>query len=142
MRRSTSTDDLDRLIEFYETVFEATVVADLTEGGLRHAFIGLGGGFVLHPFELPERAGAPAAGTMFRRGHLDHVALKADDPLTFETLRDRLVARGASDGVVTDFGLVRTITYVDPDGSEGEVAQWAEGELRSFDERVHEAYAR
>ena len=36
------TADLDRLIAFYERVFEARVTVDLEEDGLRHAFIEVG----------------------------------------------------------------------------------------------------
>ena len=50
---ATVTSDIERLIDFYESVFDASVIADLTEGGLRHAFIDLGGGVVLHPFAVP-----------------------------------------------------------------------------------------
>ena len=43
------TEDLDRLVEFYESVFEANVFGQLTEGPVRHAMIGLGAGMALHP---------------------------------------------------------------------------------------------
>ena len=51
---ATLSADLDRLIGFYEQVFDADVILDMREEGLRHAFLDLGGGFVLHPFEIPE----------------------------------------------------------------------------------------
>lgn len=134
------TSDLDRLIEFYVSVFDAELIADLEEGGLRHALLDLGGGFALHPFFLGENPPAAERTEIFRRGHLDHVALKVDDLDTFETLRHRLVERGASDGTITDFGSVRTITYTDPDGWEGEIARWQAGPLLTCDQRIHEPY--
>lgn len=36
------TADLDRLIAFYERVFDAHLILDLEEDGLRHAFIEVG----------------------------------------------------------------------------------------------------
>ena len=51
---ATLTADLDRLIGFYTQVFDATVVFDMREEEMRHAFLDLGGGFALHPFETPE----------------------------------------------------------------------------------------
>jgi hypothetical protein len=72
---------------------------------------------------------------MFDRGHLDHVALNVGDYETFEMLRRRLVAAGVTDGMVTDFGNVRTIWFRDPDGGEGEIAQWQRGAPLTFAER-------
>ena len=64
---------------------------------------------------------------MFGRGRLDHFALQAPDAETFESLRERLVARGLSDGLVTDFGVMKVLTFTDPDGLEVEVAHWVGG---------------
>ena len=37
------TEDLDRLVAFYERVFEANKTLDMTEEGVRHVFIGRSG---------------------------------------------------------------------------------------------------
>lgn len=134
------TSDLDRLIEFYVSVFEADVIADLEEGELRHAMLDLGGGVALHPFYVGANPHAAPQGEMFRRGHLDHVALDVADSESFELLRRRLVERGASDGLVTDFGTVRTVSFLDPDGWEGEIAQSRDGTLLPFVDRIQEPY--
>jgi catechol 2,3-dioxygenase-like lactoylglutathione lyase family enzyme len=47
------TADMDRLIAFYDRVFDARVTVDLMEEGLRHAFIEVGPHTVLHPFQVP-----------------------------------------------------------------------------------------
>jgi hypothetical protein len=39
----------------------------------------------------------------------------------FDTIRERLIARGSTDGFVTDFGPILSLFFVDPDGLEGEV---------------------
>jgi catechol 2,3-dioxygenase-like lactoylglutathione lyase family enzyme len=58
---------------------------------------------------------------MFGRGRLDHLGLQAASLDAFDRVRDRLVAAGASDGFVTDFGHVLSLFFRDPDGLEGEV---------------------
>jgi hypothetical protein len=58
---------------------------------------------------------------MFGRGRLDHFALQASSLEAFETIRDRLMARGACDAFVTDFGPMLSLFFRDPDGLEGEV---------------------
>jgi len=58
---------------------------------------------------------------MFGRGRLDHFALQAASVDAFDTIRERLIARGAADSFVTDFGPVLSVFFRDPDGLEGEV---------------------
>jgi hypothetical protein len=58
---------------------------------------------------------------MFGRGRIDHLGLQAASRGAFETIRERLTARGASDGFVTDFGPLLSLFFRDPDGLEGEV---------------------
>lgn len=117
------TEDLDRLIGFYERVFDARITVDLEEEGLRHAFIEVGPHTVLHPFQVPGVA-MPAAQPMFRRGRLDHFSLNAASEEAFRELRRRVIAEGAGDGVVTDMGALLTFGFTDPDGGSYEVA-WA-----------------
>ena len=47
--------------------------------------------------------------------------MRAASPDAFTNICRRLVDAGASDGVITDFGEVRSIFFSDPDGMEGEV---------------------
>ena len=132
------TQDLDRFIAFFVEVFEATISADLTEGPVRHALVDVGGGMTLHPFEIQGRPADPVDGEMFQRGRLDHVALDVRDEETFEVLRRRLSDHGASDGVATDFGVVRTTAFTDPDGGWWEIAHWKSGEPLPLDAAIVE----
>lgn len=135
------TEDVDRFVAFYTEVFEATVRWDLEDGPVRHVLLDLGNGFVLHPFEFA--GGNPhsrGSAVMFDRGHIDHLALDVADADIFEELRRRLVERGATDGAVTDFGPTRNVWFTDPDGHGSEIALWVDGEPRTFDERIVEAY--
>ena len=114
------TSDLDRLIAFYERVFEAPVPLDLEEEGLRHAFIEVGPHTVLHPFQVPG-VEPPGPLPMFGRGRLDHFALNAASEEAFWELRRRVVAEGAGDGAVTDMGSLLNLGFTDPDGGEHEI---------------------
>jgi catechol 2,3-dioxygenase-like lactoylglutathione lyase family enzyme len=114
------TADMERLITFYARVFEAPVILDLTEDGLRHTFIQVGPHTVLHPFQVPG-VEPPDPQPMFQRGRLDHFALHATSEAAFHELRRRLMAEGASDGVVTDMGALLLLSFHDPDGGSHEV---------------------
>lgn len=135
------THDLDRFIDFYRRVFDAEVLLDMREGAIRHALIDVGAGFCLHPFEFAEgNTHATGSDADFDRGHLDHLAINVEDAGAFELLRGRLVDEGATDGAVTDFGVVRTVWFQDPDGMGCEIATWSTGAPRAFEDRIHEPY--
>ncbi|MGH8978707.1 MAG: VOC family protein [Acidimicrobiia bacterium] len=119
------TDDTDRLVHFYEEVFDATVShqEDIPPGRL--TMIDIGPSTELNVFEL--RGGdAPEVtrGSMFGHGPIDHIALQASDRESFVEIRRRLVDQGATDGFVTDFGRAHSVWFKDPDGLEGEVILW------------------
>jgi catechol 2,3-dioxygenase-like lactoylglutathione lyase family enzyme len=113
---STLTADMDRLIGFYERVFDARVTLDMEEDGLRHTFIELGSGTVLHPFQIPGIEVPQAEIPMFQRGRLDHFGLNAASEEAFHELRRRVIAEGAGDGLVTDMGPLLSFSFTDPDG--------------------------
>ena len=115
------TADMDRLISFYQRVFEARVTLDLEEEGLRHVFIEVGPYTVLHPFQVPGVEPPGQQPPMFQRGRLDHFALNAASEAAFRELRRRVVVEGASDGMVTDMGSLLLFTFTDPDGGVHEV---------------------
>ena len=55
------TGDMDRLVAFYEDVFDARKLMELPtrDGDGRHALIDVGGGATLHPFQLPQSVPPP-----------------------------------------------------------------------------------
>jgi catechol 2,3-dioxygenase-like lactoylglutathione lyase family enzyme len=93
--------DMDRLIAFYQRVFGARATVDLTEEGLRHAFIEVRPHTVLHPFQLPG-VEPPASLPMSQRGRLDYVALNAAKDDASRELRRGVIAEKTGDGAVTD----------------------------------------
>lgn len=116
------TSDLDRFVDFYTRVFGMEEVFRENIPGLRHAILRIADGSSwLHPAELQGNAHAVAIPQMFQRGHLDHIALLANSPESFERLRERLMEVGASDGTVEDLGAFLALWFQDPDGMRGEV---------------------
>jgi len=116
------TSDTDRLVEFYGGVFGATVDGEMRDGDdFRLTLVKVGPTSELNVFELTGNDEATRQVPMFGRGRLDHLGLQAADLDAFDTIRDRLVERGATDGFVTDFGHVLSLFFVDPDGLEAEV---------------------
>jgi catechol 2,3-dioxygenase-like lactoylglutathione lyase family enzyme len=116
------TKDTDRLQAFYRDMFDATVSHDQRpEDGMRLSFIDVGPHTELNVFELDGNGEADHQIPMFGRGRLDHMGLQAASLDAFTVIRERLIAGGATDGFVTDFGPVLSLFFTDPDGLEGEV---------------------
>lgn len=115
------TEDMDRLLAFYVRVFDSEVTLDMTEEGLRHAFLTVGPTTVLHPFQILDGPGPPPPSPMFSRGRLDHFALLAPSEEAFVELRRRIEAEEAADGDVRDMGRLWIMGYFDPDGAAHEV---------------------
>jgi catechol 2,3-dioxygenase-like lactoylglutathione lyase family enzyme len=119
------TNDSKRLQAFYEDVFDATVPRrggpETGDDDLRLSVVHIGPHSELNVFEIKGNTEAQRQTPMFGRGRIDHLALHAESLEAFETIRDRLIARGASDGFVTDFGPILSVFFRDPDGLECEV---------------------
>lgn len=129
------TSDIDRLIAFYERIFDARTTFDRDDGGRRHALIEVGEHTVLHPFEVPDDR-VPDRQPMFERGRLDHLAFNTTSKDAFLEIRRRLIAEGAhatEGGLVTDMGgSVWSLSFHDPDGAWHEIMWMGPG--ASFDE--------
>ena len=121
------TNDTDRLKEFYTSVFDAEILAEPPGPPGEHAddvrmtIVQVGPTAELNVFEIKGNSEAARQTPMFGRGRLDHLALIAESIEAFETIRNRLIARGAADEFVTDFGPLLSIFFRDPDGLECEV---------------------
>lgn len=116
------TKDTGRLARFYQEVFDATVSGQLQEAeGAVLTFIDIGPATQLNVFEVVGNTEAERQTPMFGRGRIDHLGLQAASLEAFETIRDRLMARGAAESFVTDFGPLLSVFFRDPDGLEGEV---------------------
>ena len=116
------TRDTERFHAFYRDVFDAKVSRDINEQpGVRLSFVDIGIGRELNVFEVDGNTEAERQTPMFGRGRIDHLGLQAASLEAFETIRERLIAKGATDGFVTDFGPILSLFFRDPDGLEAEV---------------------
>ena len=119
------TNDTERLQEFYTEVFDAVVLRDGLEiddePDVRMTVIHVGPSAELNVFQIKGNTESQRQTPMFERGRLDHLALQAASLEAFETIRDRLMARGSADDFVTDFGQILSVFFRDPDGLECEV---------------------
>lgn len=120
---ATYTPDLDRYVAFYSEVFGAEVMSVSEAHGThpRMAVVSVGGVGALNVFEVPAETIIGERTTMGGRGPIDHFALAVDSLERLEAVRDRLVARGASPGVITEFSTIFSVFFRDPDGAELEV---------------------
>ena len=75
----------------------------------------------LNVFQIDGNTEADRQTPMFGRGRIDHLALQAASIEAFDSIRQRLISRGAADEFVTDFGPMLSIFFRDPDGLECEV---------------------
>jgi catechol 2,3-dioxygenase-like lactoylglutathione lyase family enzyme len=120
------TNDTERFHTFYEEVFDAVVLRDGPEtpdgpNGVRLSIVHVGPSSELNVFQIDGNTEPDHQAPMFGRGRLDHIALQAESLEAFETIRERLMARGAADDFVTDFGTILSVFFRDPDGLECEV---------------------
>lgn len=116
------THDTERLSRFYTEIFDAPPARTVEQQpGFKLSMIDIGEGRELNVFEVEGNTEADRQTPMLGRGRLDHVGLQAASLAAFEEVRRRLMACGAADDFVTDFGPVLSLFFVDPDGLEGEV---------------------
>jgi catechol 2,3-dioxygenase-like lactoylglutathione lyase family enzyme len=125
---ATMTADLDRLVAFYEEVFDATVTFSMeAEGDHPRMFIlDLGGGAALNAFEVPADQIIGEQRKQGARGAIDHFGLAVDSLTTLEKVRDRLVAAGADIGEIQQLGGEWSLFFRDIDGMELEVCAHAD----------------
>lgn len=126
------TDDLDRFVAFYSDVFDLETVFSEETPAFRHAILRTGPRSWLHPAQVTDGEHGAGLPDMFRRGHLDHLALNADSPEAFDELRARLVDRQASDGAIEDLGAFHATWFQDPDGMRGELTVIVDPALRGI----------
>ncbi len=121
---ATLTSDMDRTIHFYETAFDAKVVAEVPRRD-DHPWmkiVDIGGGAALNVFEVPA---ADIIGERRKPGHrgaVDHFAFSVDARSTLEGLRARLTDAGAQEvGDIQQLGNTLSLFFRDADGFELEV---------------------
>jgi catechol 2,3-dioxygenase-like lactoylglutathione lyase family enzyme len=104
------TEDYHRFTSFYEETFGAECPPDCGNPSVVRV-----GGATLHVFEV-ERL-QPDEGT----AHVGHYALELDHMASFARVRERLLAKSATDGIGIDFGEHVSLIFRDPDGFMAEI---------------------
>lgn len=120
---ATMTADLDRYVDFYRRVFGPALLS-MSDARADHpgmAIIDVGDGAHIGAFEVPASSIVGDRSQIGARGPIDHYALAVSKVEELESVRDRLVAEGASSGVITDQGPALSVFFRDPDGAELEV---------------------
>lgn len=115
------TGDTERFLDFYTAVFDATYEVLRERDGFKLTVVWVGPTAELNVFELADNTEHERQQPMFGRGRLDHLALEAASLEAYDEIRDRLLARSATDGFVTHFGHILSLLFRDPDGLEAEV---------------------
>ena len=120
---ATVTADLDRVVSFYQDVFDATVTLEIParEDHRRMVILDLGGGAAMNVAEQPAdliigdrtRSGA--------RGPIDHFGIAVTSRSDLQEMRERLIATGADVGDIQQLGTTWSLFFRDPDGMELEV---------------------
>jgi catechol 2,3-dioxygenase-like lactoylglutathione lyase family enzyme len=120
---ATVTADLDRVVAFYQHVFDAQVTFEMaaTPDHPRMVILGLGGGGALN---VTEQAAGTITGDRGRpggRGPIDHYGIAVASLADLDDIRQRLSAAGAAVGQVQRLGDTWSLFFRDPDGMELEV---------------------
>ena len=117
------TNNTDRFVSFYKDIFDAEVFGQINrmpDGGTL-TMVRIGELAEFNVFEVPGNTEADRQTPMLGRGRIDHLAIEAASLAAFEEIRRRLMACGAADDFVTDFGPILSLFFRDPDGLEAEV---------------------
>jgi catechol 2,3-dioxygenase-like lactoylglutathione lyase family enzyme len=120
---ATVTADLDRIVAFYQHVFDAQVTFEMaaTPAHPRMVILDLGGGSALN---ITEQAASTIVGDRARpgsRGPVDHYGIAVVSRASLDDMRLRLAAAGADVGQVQRLGGTWSLFFRDPDGMELEV---------------------
>jgi catechol 2,3-dioxygenase-like lactoylglutathione lyase family enzyme len=109
------TGNLDRLADFYTTIFGAQILAR-SDGSPRKCFVRITPATSLHIFEVTADRGRQPEDDAFGQGSINHFALESADPQMYISTRARLVGAGRADETVYDAPGLYTIFASDPDG--------------------------
>jgi catechol 2,3-dioxygenase-like lactoylglutathione lyase family enzyme len=120
---ATVTADLDRIVSFYRTVFDAKIVLETAgaENHRRMAILELGGGSALNVIEQPADTIVGDRTKSGSRGPIDHYGIAVASRDTLEEVRVRLIAAGADIGDIQRLGDTWSLFFRDPEGMELEV---------------------
>jgi catechol 2,3-dioxygenase-like lactoylglutathione lyase family enzyme len=127
---ATITAGLDRVVAFYQRVFDARITLEMgaTEDHPRMVILDLGGGSALNITEQPADT---IVGDRIRpggRGPIDHYGIAVASHADLTNVRDRLITAGEEVGGIQRLGDSWSLFFRDQDGMELEVCAPVEGD--------------
>jgi catechol 2,3-dioxygenase-like lactoylglutathione lyase family enzyme len=120
---ATLTADLDRMVHFYQTVFDAAVTfeMDARDDHPRMVILELGGGSALNITEQPADTIVGDRSRPGGRGPIDHYGIAVASRADLDNIRDRLTEATVDVGTIHQLGDAWSLFFRDPDGMELEV---------------------
>jgi catechol 2,3-dioxygenase-like lactoylglutathione lyase family enzyme len=120
---ATVTADLDRMVHFYQTVFDAEVSFEMEarDDHPRMVILDLGGGGALNVTEQPSGAILGDRSKPGGRGPIDHYGIGVASRADLDKIRDRLTDANVDIGTIHQLGDTWSLFFRDPDGMELEV---------------------
>jgi catechol 2,3-dioxygenase-like lactoylglutathione lyase family enzyme len=129
---ATVTADLNRIVTFYQGVFDASVTLEIpaSEEHRRMVILDLGGGAALNVVEQPADTIVGDRTRTGRRGPIDHYGIAVPSYADLQEMRERLMTADADAGEIHRLGNTWSLFFRDPDGMELEIcAPVAEGSV-------------
>jgi catechol 2,3-dioxygenase-like lactoylglutathione lyase family enzyme len=120
---ATVTADLDRIVSFYQSVFDAAVTFEMaaTDDHPRMVILDLGGGGALNITEQPADTIRGDRTKPGGRGPIDHYGIAVAARADLDRIHDRLTAASLDTGTIHQLGDTWSLFFRDPDGMELEV---------------------
>jgi catechol 2,3-dioxygenase-like lactoylglutathione lyase family enzyme len=120
---ATATANLDRMVHFYQTVFDAAVTfeMDARDDHPRMVILDLGGGSALNITEQPADTIVGDRSKPGGRGPIDHYGIAVASRANLDQIRNRLADTNVDIGTIHQLGDTWSLFFRDPDGMELEV---------------------
>ena len=120
---ATVTADLDRMVHFYQAVFDALVTFEMParDDHPRMVILDLGGGSALNVTEQPAATIVGDRTKPGARGPIDHYGIAVASRAALDQIRERLASANVDIGTIHQLGDTWSLFFRDPDGMELEV---------------------
>jgi catechol 2,3-dioxygenase-like lactoylglutathione lyase family enzyme len=120
---ATVTADLDRIVTFYQQVFDAAVTQEIaaSDNHRRMVILDVGGDAALNIVEQPADTIVGERTRTGYRGPIDHYGIAVRSRADLFEMRERLIAADADAGEIHRLGNTWSLFFRDPDGMELEV---------------------
>jgi catechol 2,3-dioxygenase-like lactoylglutathione lyase family enzyme len=120
---ATVTADVDRIVHFYQTVFDAAVTFEMAakDDHPRMVILDLGGGTALNVTEQPAGTITGDRSKPGGRGPIDHYGIAVPTRADLDHIHERLTTANVDIGTIHQLGDTWSLFFRDPDDMELEV---------------------